>query len=70
MTRLERNAAIALAMAASIAIGGCIGERVGGPGVADAQPDAGAVTGSDVPSSSPGPTASASAEPAPSRPMR
>lgn len=66
MTRFERNAAIAVAVAASLALGGCIGERVGGPGSRTPSPTPAPVTGSNVPSSSPGPAASGSAEPRPS----
>jgi hypothetical protein len=64
MSRFERNAAIAVAVAASIAVAGCIGTRYGGPGAGapsvSIAPSPSAETGS--PSASP--TASA-AEPEP-----
>jgi hypothetical protein len=40
MIRIERSAAIALAVAASIALGGCIGTRRGGPGGGAEEPSA------------------------------
>jgi len=66
MPRFERNAAIVLAVSASIAIGGCIGQRVGGPGSRASSPTPAPATGSNAPSSSPGPIASGSSEPEPS----
>jgi hypothetical protein len=65
MRRMERRIAAALVVAASIAVGGCIGTRIGGPG---AHPTSTAVTPShvaDARSPSASPEASAS-EPAPS----
>ena len=71
MIRIDRSAAIALAVAASIALGGCIGTRRGGPGggagelSATTSPVTAARSPSAGPSASagqPGPSASAGEE--------
>ena len=60
MSRVQRSAAVALALAACIAVGGCIGTRIGGPGSRTTSPTTApspsAVASS--PSTSPAPSAS------------
>jgi hypothetical protein len=64
MIRFDRSAAIALAVAASIALVGCIGTRYGGPGARTPSASASPSQPAEVGSPSPGPTASG-AEPEP-----
>jgi hypothetical protein len=65
MSRMERRIAVALAVAASIAVGGCIGTRIGGPGARATTAPVAASHVPDASSPSASPAAPAS-EPAPS----
>jgi hypothetical protein len=65
MSTIQRSAAVALALAASIVVGGCIGTRIGGPGSRTASPTR--APSPVVVASSPSPSPAASAvEPQPS----
>lgn len=61
MSRSQRTASIALVLAASIAVGGCIGERRGGPGAATPTASTAPSRAARSPSPSGSPTASAAA---------
>ena len=65
MSRVQRRAVVALAVAASIAVGGCIGTRIGGPGSRTASPTStpSPIAVASSPSSSP---AASAVEPKPS----